>query len=55
LTRFKPRLSIATEHKPDDQFTIPQAVRGLRADYRMECGQCLEKDGHIRPDVLFFF
>jgi FkbM family methyltransferase len=55
LSRFKPRLAIATEHKPDDQFTIPQAVRGLRADYRMECGQCLEKDGRIRPDVLFFY
>jgi FkbM family methyltransferase len=55
LIRFKPRLSIATEHQPDDQFTIPQAVRQARGDYRMECGQCLEKDGRIRPDVLFFF
>jgi FkbM family methyltransferase len=55
LQRFKPRLAIATEHKPDDEFTIPQAVRQVRNDYRMECGQCLEKDGHIRPDVLFFF
>jgi FkbM family methyltransferase len=55
LQRFKPRLAIAAEHKPDDQFTIPAAVRRLRSDYAMECGQCLEKDGRIRPDVLFFF
>jgi FkbM family methyltransferase len=55
LARFKPRLAIATEHKPDDQFTIPAAVRQARADYQMECGQCLEKNGHIRPDVLFFW
>jgi FkbM family methyltransferase len=55
LVRFKPRLSITTEHQPQDEFTIPRAVREARADYRMECGQCLEKYGHIRPDVLFFF
>lgn len=55
LTRFKPRLAIATEHKPDDQFTIPAAIHRLRPDYQMECGQCLEKDNRIRPDILFFF
>ncbi len=55
LLRFKPRLSIATEHKPDDEFTIPAAVRKVRTDYAMECGQCLEAKGHVRPDVLFFY
>jgi len=55
ITRFKPRLSIATEHKPDDQYTIPEAVRKIRADYQMECGPCLEANGHVRPDVLYFW
>jgi FkbM family methyltransferase len=55
IARFKPRLSIATEHKPDDERTIPAAVRAVRPDYRMECGPCLENSGHIRPDVLYFF
>jgi FkbM family methyltransferase len=55
ITRFKPRLAIATEHKPDDEYTIPAAVRGIRADYRMECGPCLEAKGHVRPDVLYFW
>ena len=55
ITRFKPRLAIATEHKPDDQFTIPAAVRNIRADYQMECGPCLEANGHVRPDVLYFW
>jgi FkbM family methyltransferase len=55
ITRFKPRLAIATEHKPDDEFTIPAAVRKIRSDYAMECGQCLEAHGHVRPDVLFFY
>jgi FkbM family methyltransferase len=55
LTRFKPRLAIAAEHKPDDEVALPLAVRNIRADYQMQCGQCLEAKGHIRADVLFFF
>jgi FkbM family methyltransferase len=55
IARFKPRLAIATEHKPDDQYAIPAAVRRIRADYQMECGPCLEQDGRVRPDVLYFY
>ena len=55
IARFKPRLAIATEHKPDDEYTIPAAVRRIRSDYRMECGPCLEAKGHVRPDVLYFY
>lgn len=55
IARFKPRLAIATEHKPDDERTIPAAVRRVRGDYRMECGPCLEAEGHVRPDVLYFY
>jgi FkbM family methyltransferase len=55
LTRFKPRLAIATEHKPDDERTIPAAIRNIRADYTVECGQCMEAKRHVRPDVLFFY
>jgi FkbM family methyltransferase len=54
ITRFKPRLSIATEHKPDDEVTIPKAVRKLRADYQMACGPCSVLEGRIRPSVLYF-
>jgi FkbM family methyltransferase len=55
LKRFKPRLAIATEHRPDDEVAIPAAVRQGRADYQMECGPCLEAYGHVRPDVLYFY
>ena len=55
LRRFKPRLAIATEHKPDDEYTIPAAVRKIDANYQMECGPCLEANGHVRPDVLYFW
>ena len=51
LARFKPRLAIATEHKPDDEFTIPAAIQKVRTDYEMRCGPCLEANGHVRPDV----
>jgi hypothetical protein len=55
LRRFRPRLAIATEHKPDDERTIPAAVHAARADYQMSCGPCLEANGRVRPDVLYFF
>jgi len=54
LTRFKPRMAIAAEHKPDDEIELPKVVRAIRPDYRLQCGQCLEAKGHIRADVLFF-
>jgi hypothetical protein len=54
IAKFKPRLSIATEHKPDDEVAIPMAVRRLRGDYRMTCGPCSASDGRIHPDVLYF-
>lgn len=55
IERFKPRLAIATEHKPDDESTIPFTVRAIRPDYRMQCGPCVEANAHIRPDVLFLY
>jgi hypothetical protein len=55
VARFKPRLAIATEHKPDDQYAIPAAVRKMRTDYQMECGPCLESKGRVRPDVMYFW
>jgi FkbM family methyltransferase len=54
IKQFKPRMSIATEHKLDDEVTIPKAVRALRSDYRMSCGPCEAAAGHIRPSVLYF-
>jgi FkbM family methyltransferase len=55
ITRFKPRLAIAAEHKPEDQFELPNAVRKIRADYQMKCVECLELQGRIQPDVLVFW
>jgi FkbM family methyltransferase len=54
IKQFKPRMSIATEHKIDDEVTIPKAVRGIRGDYKMACGPCEAAGGYIRPSVLYF-
>jgi len=54
ITKFKPRLSITAEHGLDDEIAIPAAVRRVRTDYQMECGPCLESQGRIRADVLYF-
>ena len=55
LVKFHPRLSLAAEHMPTDAVRIPEAVRAAWPGYTMECGPCLEtKDGHVRPDVLYF-
>ncbi len=54
IKQFKPRMSIATEHKPDDEVTIPKAVRALRGDYRVSCGPCEAGGGYIRASVLYF-
>jgi FkbM family methyltransferase len=54
ITKFKPRLSIATEHKLDDEVSIPQAVRRLRSDYKMTCGPCAGSGTRILPAVLYF-
>jgi FkbM family methyltransferase len=55
LSRYKPRLAIAAEHGPNDERTIPQAVKKARSDYQVECGPCLEANGTIRADVLYFY
>ena len=55
IARYHPRLSISAEHLPDDAVKIPAVIRKPWAGYQMSCGPCLEtKDGHVRPDVLYF-
>jgi len=54
LAKFKPRLSIATEHPPDDPSAIMELIRSARPDYQMACGPCSETEHSIRPDVLYF-
>jgi hypothetical protein len=55
IARFKPRMAITAEHNPNDERDIPDAVRRIRPDYRVQCGPCLEHEGYIRADVLYFY
>jgi FkbM family methyltransferase len=54
LIKYKPRISIATEHSADDAKVIPKVIRATRSDYQMACGPCSETEHAIRPDVLYF-
>ncbi len=54
LTKYKPRISIATEHELNDAIVIPKIIRAARPDYQMACGPCAETEHSIRPDVLYF-
>ena len=55
IRKFHPRLAIATENLPDDQYRIPEAVSGLDSRYRLRCSYCEMLPGwRIRPGVVIF-
>jgi FkbM family methyltransferase len=55
LAKDHPRLSLSSYHVPTDPVRIPELVKKAWPGYKMECGPCAEtKDGHVRPDVLYF-
>jgi len=55
LTKWHPRLSIATEHLDDDAVAIPRLIRSIVSDYRTECGPCEWAGNHIRPQVVYLY
>lgn len=55
LTRFRPRLAVATENLPDDFEAIPAIVDGFDLRYEHSFGDCeLMPQGIIRPETVFF-
>ncbi len=56
VSRFKPRISVATYGRADHTRLVEQIIRGIRSDYQIRCGPCATvKEAHsIRPDVLYF-
>lgn len=55
LRTFRPRMSISSEHLPDDTEKIPILVKSLVPSYRWECGPCVYDGAHARPEALYFF
>lgn len=54
LAKYKPRISVASYHSPEDSKAIPEVVRKARPDYEMTCGPCSETREGVRPDVIYF-
>lgn len=56
LRGFRPRLTIATENLPDDQYVVPQLVKqAAQPPYQIRRGACmLLQFGQIAPEVLEF-
>jgi FkbM family methyltransferase len=54
LAKWKPRLSISTEHEENDPVEIIGIVTSANSGYKWACGPCSEADHRIRPDVLYF-
>lgn len=55
LARYRPRMSISTEHYPDDVPKVTQAVRTAVPSYGSACGMCALFAGRIRPYVIHFY
>jgi len=54
MTRFHPRLAIATEHLDDDPVAIPAAIQALALDYVTICGPCGRSGYSVIPEALYF-
>jgi FkbM family methyltransferase len=54
ITRLKPRLSVGTYHLPGDLEGVARTVRELRDDYVITPSRCLEHDGRLFPNLLYF-
>jgi FkbM family methyltransferase len=54
LKKFKPRISVAAYHMPDDPHRIPELIRAPEPGYRMTCGPCARVGWRFRPNVLYF-
>lgn len=55
IQKYHPRMSIATEHLPDDPEAIPRVVYSIAPSYKLECGPCEWANDHIRPQVVYFY
>jgi FkbM family methyltransferase len=54
IRRFRPRLTIATEHKPDDFSAIPALIRSIQPSYKTECGPCVAQFDRLQPFTMQF-
>ena len=55
ISKFRPRMSLATENLEDDYLAVPAEVAKIDSNYDIECGFC-RKTGQFsfRPGILYF-
>ncbi len=54
IRRFRPRMSISTEHLPDDTTAIPALLNQIETRYTHRGCDCETDRGRVRPSVLAF-
>jgi FkbM family methyltransferase len=54
IRRFRPRMSISTEHLPDDTTAIPALLKQIETRYTHRGCDCEADRGRVRPSVLAF-
>ena len=54
IQRFKPRLTIATEHLADDYVAVPRLIQNVDPGYTVECGICVGQFGRLQPYTMYF-
>jgi len=56
LKKWRPRLMLDANHRPDDLAVLPNVIRGANQAYEFECGGCeIKRPGwRIEPHVIYF-
>jgi len=54
IRRFKPRFTIATEHKADDHSAILALLKTIDPSYSARCGPCVFQFGRVQPFTMQF-
>jgi FkbM family methyltransferase len=54
LARFKPRLAIATEHRPRQAESVTAAVLAARPDYERKVGYCVDRRWWVDPLIVHY-
>jgi len=55
IRRFRPRMTIAMEHRFTDPAEIPRLVTAIDHTYQVAPGPCIELGSSIRPAILDFY
>ena len=54
LRKYRPRLMIDSNHRPDDLTRLPAIIAQAHSDYQMICGSCEPRDGILAPHYAFY-